>query len=175
MKRLQAILLTLACLLATSSPALADVSPGDMQVLARALSFMTKPLAGDVDVGIVYSPRDPQSMLELESVRRIIGRGLRVGGVTLKAVPVPLGAVGSAQVGLLFLTAGLGARGQAVAQASRARRIPCATTDLTQVSSGVCAIGIRAEPRVEILVNRAAAAAEGTAFSTVFSLMITEF
>jgi hypothetical protein len=35
-------------------------------------------------------------------------------------------------------------------------------------------MGVRTQPRVEILVNRAAAAATGMAFSEAFRVMITE-
>lgn len=173
-RRLVPAFFAFAWLLVAAAPALADVDAGDMQIVARALSFMAKPLAGDVLVGVVYSPDSAQSVRELESVQRLLGDGLRVGSVTLKPVPVRLAEAGGARPGLFFLTAGLGVRAQPVAAASRAQRIPCVTTDLTQVRSGVCAIGIQSRPRVEILVNRVAAAADGTAFSTVFSLMITE-
>lgn len=173
-RRLLPALLPLVWLLFATSPALADVDAADMQIMARALSFTTKPLSGDVLVGVVYAPRNAQSVAQLESVQSLLGNGLRVGSVTLKAVPVRLGETESAQVRLFFLTADLGANAQSVAAASRARHIPCVTTDLTQVRSGVCAIGIRSQPRVEILVNRAVASADDTEFSTVFSLMITE-
>lgn len=175
MKRLPLPLLFLACSLLASFPALADVTAGDMQIMARALGFMTRPLTGDVKVAVVYSPGNAQSTSEAESVQRMLAGGLRVGSVTLRAVVVPLGDLQSVRAPLLFLTAGLSAQARAVAAVSRARQIPCVTTDLTQVTAGVCAIGIRSQPRVEILVNHTTAAAEGTAFSTVFSLMITEF
>ena len=74
----------------------------------------------------------------------------------------------------LFLTAGLNDEAQGVAAASRALKIPCVTADLAQVKNGTCAMGIRSQPKIEILVNRAAAEANGTTFSTVFRMMITE-
>jgi hypothetical protein len=163
----------LACMLINALPAAADVSAGDMQVMARALGFMSHPPTGVVEVGIIYSPDVPQSSREARSAEELLG-GLSVGGVTLRPQLIPLTQVASAHVGLLFLTGGLGERAQPVAAASRNLRIPCITTDLAQVTRGVCAIGIRSQPRVEVLVNRAAAAAAGTSFSTVFSLMITE-
>lgn len=174
MKRLTQVLVSISWLLMAALPARADVNPQDMQIMARALSFMTKPLSGGVRVGVVYAPDDKRSVLELESVQRILGGGLRIGSVTLWAVPVRLDQVAGAQVGLLFLTGGLGAQARSVAAASRARRIPCVTTDLTQVRNGLCAVGIRSQPKIEILVNRAVATAEGVEFSTVFSLMVTE-
>jgi hypothetical protein len=43
------------------------------------------------------------------------------------------------------------------------------------VRDGTCAIGVRSHPRVEILVNHAAAEASGIRFSTSFRMLITEF
>jgi hypothetical protein len=174
MRRFALTLGCLACMLLNASPAAADVSAGDMQIMARALSFMARPPSGLIEVGIVYSPDDAESSRDAKSAQELLAGGLRVGSVTLNPVLVPASQVASARVGLLFLTAGLGERARPAAAASREHRIPCITTDLTQVRSGFCAIGIRSQPRVEILVNRAAATADGTSFSTVFSLMITE-
>jgi len=53
--------------------------------------------------------------------------------------------------------------------------VACLTTDLAQVRGGACAIGIRSGPRVEILVNHAAAESSGVSFSTAFRMLITEF
>jgi ABC-type uncharacterized transport system substrate-binding protein len=145
-----------------------------MQIIARALSFMSRPLSGDVSVGIAYAPGNSQSAHEAATVQKILSGGLRVGNLSLKPVPLPAGDLGGAKVDVLFLTAGLNSEAQAIVAASRARHIPCVTTDLAQVKSGICTMGVRSQPRVEILVNRAAAAADGTAFSTVFRMMITE-
>jgi hypothetical protein len=48
------------------------------------------------------------------------------------------------------------------------------TTDLNQVRDGVCLMGVRSSPKVQIVVNRAAANASGITFATVFRVMITE-
>ncbi len=157
-----------------ATPTRADVGSGEMQIIGRALSFLQKPMTGEITVGIVFSASNAESAREAELARRALGNGLAVGNLTLKALPVPIGEISRARVDLLFLTAGLGAEAQAVEAVSRAQQIPCATTDIVQVRNGSCALGIRSQPKVEILVNRAAAAASGTAFSTVFRMMITE-
>jgi hypothetical protein len=56
----------------------------------------------------------------------------------------------------------------------RSKRIPCITTDLAKVKSGSCAIGVRSQPKIEILVNRNAATGSDLKFSAVFRMMITE-
>jgi hypothetical protein len=42
------------------------------------------------------------------------------------------------------------------------------------VHNGACAVGVRSQPRIEVIVNRAAAAASGIVLSAVFRMMITE-
>jgi hypothetical protein len=158
------------CLLALAS-ALADVGPGDMQVLARASTFLEKPPVGDVSMGVVYSPGSAQSLREAATVQKLLDGGLTVGNLTLRAVAVP---VRSWPRECPAETAGLNEEAQGVAALSRERHIPCVTTDLAQVQSGTCPIGIRWQPKIEILVNRAAAAANGTSFSTIFRMMVKE-
>lgn len=162
--------LTLVC-----GPAGAQFTRNDLQIAGRALGFLEKPMSGEVRAGIVYSPADPQSIRAADDLKQLLGNGLRVGNVTLKPVLVPIDDAGHADVALFLLTDGVtGAPATAFADAARVRRMPCITTDLDQVKSGVCAMGISSQPAVEILVNRASAAGSRLTFSTIFRLMITE-
>jgi hypothetical protein len=163
----------LAILLVTTT-ASAQITARDLQVAARALSFLQKPLSGEVSVGIVYVRNNPQSLAEGENLQRLLLPGLKVGNITLRPTLVELDEAPRASVGVFFLTAGVGAEAERLASISRARQLPCFTTDLSQVAAGRCAVGIRSEPKVEIVVNHAAAAASGATFSTVFRMMITE-
>jgi ABC-type uncharacterized transport system substrate-binding protein len=153
----------------------AAVSENDVTIAARALGFMEKPLTGVVRVGIVYESDRPQSFQDAASLQKIMDRGLTVGGLSLKPVMVPVGGVAGANVDLLFLVDGVGARASSVGDAARARQIPCVTLDIDQVKNGDCAIGIRSEPRVEILVNHEAASRSGIGFAGAFKMLITEF
>jgi len=168
------LLMGLICLGSPVASVHADATPSDMQIMARALSFMQKPLSGEVGVGIVFAPGNPESARDAQQVQRILGNGLRVGNLILRPVLVPISEVARARVALYFLTAGVRGEARAVAVASRARQIPCATADLAQVRQGICALGVRSQPRIEILVNRVAAQADGISFSTAFRMMITE-
>jgi hypothetical protein len=162
------------CLLLVVRTALADVTAQDLQIAARALSFLQKPLSGEVAVGIVYVRGNPQSLEEAESLQRMLNEGLKVGNITLKSTLVSLEQAPRASVGLFFLTTGLGAEAQSLAVISHAKHLPCLTTDLSQVAAGRCAVGVRSQPKIEIVVNRMAATASATTFSTVFRMMITE-
>ena len=151
----------------------AQFSLSDLQIAGRALGFLDKPLQGEVAAAIVYSPANPQSVREAESLRELLGDGLKVGNVTLRPVLVPVADVERAPAALLLLTDGVGDV-QRIAAAARFRRIPCITTDFAMVKSGECAIGITSRPKIEILVNRNTATDTHLSFSAVFRMMITE-
>jgi hypothetical protein len=153
-----------------TSPLGAAVTPTDLQVAARALSFMEKPLTGTLRVGIVYAPDSPQSQRQAEDLEKMLGAGFKSGNVEMRPTLVKLADLANAKVDLFFMTEFVGARPALDALKSR----PCVTTDLNQVRDGVCLMGVRSSPKVQIVVNRAAANASGIAFATIFRVMITE-
>lgn len=173
-RRLAKGLATCAAAVLSASPAWAQVSPLDIQVAGRALSFLAKPLTGEVTMGIVYSRSNAQSLQEAQDLEKQLGSGLRVGNLTLKPALIAVADAARANVGLFFVTPGMGSDAAALLEITQTKHIPCVTTDLTQVTAGRCAVGVRSTPKIEIVVNRTAAAASGTAFSTVFRMMITE-
>jgi hypothetical protein len=162
------------CGLAVVSSIRADVTPTDLQVAARALSFMERPLSGTVRIGIVHSAASPRSVRQAEDLRAMLAGGLRAGALDLRPVLVEIGQAGSANVDLFFLTEFVSPHERSLATISAARQIPCITTDVGQVRSGACTMGVRSKPKVEIFVNRAAALDSGMTFATVFRVMITE-
>jgi ABC-type uncharacterized transport system substrate-binding protein len=167
--------LAACCLALLCSGARAQFTLNDLQIAGRALGFLERPLSGDVKAGIVYAPDDPRSVAEADALKGLFGQGLRVGNVKLVPVLVPVAELSRSDVALFFLTTGMtDANARTVAAAAVARHTPCITTDLSQVRAGVCAMGVRAQPKIEIFVNRAAAASTNLAFSAVFRMMITE-
>jgi hypothetical protein len=155
-------------------PVFAQVTDTTLLVAARALSFLQHPPQGELIVGIVYLPGNAQSAHQAQQLYDVMENGFRAGSLVLRPRLLDLGELSSSGIGIYFLTAGLGSAAAALAPLSRSRQIPCVTTDITQVTDGNCAMGVRAQPRVEILVNRAAAAATGMDFSEAFRVMITE-
>lgn len=168
-------LLVGALCLALAGTARGEITTMDLQIAARALSFMENPLSGELRAGIVYSDDSARSVREANELQRLLGGGMRIGNVELLPVRVEAADVRGADVDLFLLVENAGAAGAAaVAAASAAKRVPCITKDLAQVRAGACVMGVRASPKVEILVNRDAAQASGTAFATVFRMMVTE-
>jgi hypothetical protein len=168
------MLLLICCASLQALPARAAVTDSDLQIIGRTLSFLDKPMSGEVTLGIVYVADNPQSAREAQDLQHSLANGLRVGNVVLKPLLVPMDQVAQVNADVLFLTSGLGELAKPVGIASRSRHLPCITTDLSQVQSGRCAVGVSSQPTIEILVNRAAALANGTTFSTLFRMMINE-
>lgn len=174
MKRLGMMLLALEAASIPSGYARADVTDKDLQVMARALGFIEKPPTGDVVVGIVYAPGNPQSAKEAQDIQKLIGDGLKGRAVTLKPLLVKIDDVGSADVGAFLLTEGVGADGSKLAAIDKSKQKICMTVDMAQVQSGACLLGVKSEPTVEIVVNKAAAADSGVSFAASFRMMIKE-
>jgi hypothetical protein len=173
--RQSGVILLVAAMAAAAVPARAGLDERDLEVATRALSFMEHPPSGTIKVGIGYDPANSQSQAEAEALQRAIEGNPRTGNLVLEPQLVKLPDAGAAEVGLFLLTDGVGAAAAKLADAIRAKHVPCVTGDIAQVKSGACAIGVRSDPRIEILVNNAAAAASGVSFSTAFRMLITEF
>jgi ABC-type uncharacterized transport system substrate-binding protein len=171
--RIHTVILSLVASLATGAQLNAEVTQTDLQIVARALSFMQEPPTGAVRVGILYSPSTTLSREQAENVQRMLGNGLKVGSVELKPVLVQLADAATAKVDIFLLTENV-EKAEAEAAGIRGTKHPCVTTDMSKVQSGICLMGVRTQPRVQIVVNRAAAAASGVTFATVFRVMITE-
>lgn len=161
-------------LLTAILPARAGFDDTTVQIAARVLGFMDRPPVGVVTAGIVYAPDNPRSVADARRLQDLLANGLRVGGITLQGTMVKITDDAAANVGLFFLTEDVGTAASQLTRVEQSKHIPCVTTDLVQVRNGVCAIGVRAQPRVEIIVNTSAANASDVKFSTAFRMLITE-
>ena len=149
----------------------ASFSQKDLQILARAAAFMVPPLGPDAVVAIAYVQGDPASRFDAEAIAASFGDGLRAGGGWLHPRLVATNAMGG---GFAVVIAAQGTDSAVVGAGARAARALCVTRNLDAVRAGVCAMGIATEPRVEILLNHAAAAAASVEFAAAFRMMIQE-
>ena len=72
----------------------------------------------------------------------------------------------------LYVTGGVNYA--AVAAAARAKRLVTIGSDPACVNAGFCVMGVSSEPKVEITITRAAAAAVGASFRAAFLMMVHE-
>ncbi len=159
-------------MLAVAQPsAAASLSAEDVQVLARALAFLQPP-PGAGSIAVVFAHDDDASRRDAEAIVALLGDGLRVGGGLLRPMLRDSRALETG--GFSVLIAADGANGEAVLAASRAARALCVTGELGAVQAGLCTMAIRSEPRVEVVISHAAAAAAGIEFVAAFRLMVRE-
>lgn len=159
----------------TGSAANAEVTEKDFQVMARALGFMTNGPKGTVDVAIVHTPEDPASLVEAQAAQAVLGEGLKAGALTLRPVMVPAGDLGKlAGVGAIFVTPGTDAQQDAILAAAKTSGTIMITTDRKCVEAGKCTMFVATAPKVEIIVNKATAAAMNISFDSAFKMMIKE-
>lgn len=164
--------LVVSGLLSVQTSALAaSLSPKDMDVIARALTFLQPPLSAAF-VAIVYTSTDPASRRDAEEIAGMLSGGLKVGPTVLMPRVLASQAIGAG--GFALMIAATGASGPEIKEFSRTARIMCVTADMAAVQAGLCTMAVKSLPRVEIVVNHAAASASGTAFAAAFRMMIKE-
>ncbi|ALL14305.1 hypothetical protein [Caulobacter henricii] len=165
----------IACVLTLAAAPLsahADAAK-DMQVAGRALTFLENGPTGKAILGVVFDPSKPASVAEKNAVMAAIGGGLNAGTLTLTGKPVEAGDVaGVSGVAALFITTGVNAG--PVGAAAKGKKIITIGSDMACVTSGACVMSVSADPKVEIVVNRSAAAAVGAVFKAAFRMMIRE-
>ncbi len=161
-----------ALTIAGSEPAHADPAK-DLQVAGRALTFLENAPAGHAVLGVVYDPAKPGSVAEKNAVMAALGGGYGAGAVTLTGKPVEVEEVGGVSgVVALYVTSGVNYG--AVGAQAKTRKLVTIGSAGACVQSGACVMGVTTEPKVEITVNRAAAAAVGAVFKAAFRMMIKE-
>lgn len=167
-------LVAAAAALALAAPGVASADAAkDLQVAGRALTFLENGPTGKATLGVVFDPAKPASVAEKDAVMAAIGGGYNAGALTLVGVPIPISAIGGAGgVKALFVTGGVNYA--AVGAAAKSKNIVSIGSDPACVKSGACVMGVSTDPKVEITVNRAAAAAVGASFKAAFRMMIKE-
>jgi hypothetical protein len=160
-----------------ASPVLAEPAPSmtgrDVQVVARALGFLQPPPSNDAWVAVVFAHGDTASRQDAERVAALFGTGLRAGHAVLSARSVSADALAGAG-NPAALIAAAGAPVGVVMAAARLTHIICITAALDQVEAGHCTMWVRSEPRVEIVINQAAARSCDLAFAAAFRMMVRE-
>ncbi len=153
----------------------AEFSVKDAQVLGRTLGYVGDGVTGAVVVGVAVSPADPNSQREAERIRTIIGTGLPTGRVRLQARLVPVDQlVRATGFDAFYITQSPGANMDAVFSAAQRLHVPTISTDPQCLRSGDCVVGFTSEPKVEIVIDRAAAERAGVRFMQAFRMLVKE-
>jgi hypothetical protein len=169
-----------AVLLAASpwGPASAEMTEKNLQIAARSLAFMTGRSIGALKVAIVYAPEIAASKAEADHLVAQLHGNFTAGRVTLIPLPPEQLRVGDLDAlkdrDVAFVTDGLTALHATIAAAAAAQKVVTVTTDLDCVTQAHCVMAVQSEPRVRILINRAAAQRSSIEFAPGFRLLVTE-
>lgn len=154
----------------------AQQGTSELQVAGRALSFVWPTVPDEVRLGIVHDPRSAASLLQAQALAGAMGPGLRTGSKTIVPVLIPIQETARlGEVDAVFLTGGLSAGHMRAFAGAKPDGIACITTTMDYVAAGLCMIGIRTEPDVEIGFSSAAAEASGLRVDAALRLMSRQF
>lgn len=147
------------------------MSAAAIEVLRHALVFREPPAAGGVVV-IAYAKDYPGSKRDARAIAAEIGPGLATPRGVLRPLVREVSTLADARFAVVIPA--IGAAGPALERAWLGARALCATSDIRSVERGFCVLGVRASPRVEIVLNERAARKAHIQFATAFLMMITE-
>jgi hypothetical protein len=142
-----------------------------LQIIAKALGFLDPAPPGGT-VAVIYDQGVAGSKDDAEAIVRLFGDGLASGGGAVKGRAVSAGALGDGS-GYIAIIMAAGAEATGATPAGQRRLLSITAAD-GLVRSGRCVMAVHSEPRVEIIVNRAAAQAAGIGFTAAFGMLVHE-
>ncbi len=152
----------------------AETTAKDVQLMLKAVSFLSSKPTGSLSVSVLFNPANPESVKDAEVIRSLL--------TTIKAgtiVPVSK-AVELSQIATLDSPAAIVTRGLSMGEldeistAVKARKVLTLSTDPDCAKTGKCVISIVSEPKVQVLYNGAAGQSTGVEFVPTFRMLITE-
>lgn len=174
MKRLARLALVLpAAIILHGVTHAASLSDRDVQLMVRAIGFLRPEPQDNGVVAIAYDAADPASRPDAEAIAGYFGAGLKAGHAVL--LPRIVDGQQLAAGGFVAVITANGANLDLVAAAGRHLHVACLTGDPALVRAGRCVLSVRSEPKVEIMVSRAAAANADVSFAAAFLMMVSQF
>jgi hypothetical protein len=150
----------------------ASLSARDVQIIAKALGFLDPAPHGGGTIAVVFAPASPASKADAIAIVALFGDGLTSVGGLVTAKPVAADAVGDG-AGYVAVILAAGADNAAPGAPSPHGLLSITGADAL-VKSGKCVMAVHSQPRVEIIVNRAAAHAAGIDFTAAFGMLVHE-
>lgn len=171
MLRKRSILAAAFAIAATLSPQALMGAPSarSVQVAARIASFLMPVPVDPVPSVILFRPGDPASVAEAALIERTLA-----GSPTLRVRRVAVNAAGNlAGVRVVFVTGGLAGSYDLIGRLTRAGALTIGS-DRACATAGRCVVAVTTEPKVEIIVSRAARQASGLRFKSTFLMLVKE-
>jgi hypothetical protein len=147
----------------------------NVPIAVRVVSFLQPSPTGSVSTAILYDPNNAASEAEAAAIQRAVGSGLVIGRSTIRARRIPISAMGDLSgYRVAFVTAGLRSEQADIAAAASRSSVLTISSDRSCVQTARCVVGVTASPKVQIIVNRAAARASNIRFGSAFLMLVKE-
>jgi hypothetical protein len=175
------LLLALTLFLTTpllASPARAtatEVTVEDLQAVTRSLGFLeTLPRDGTIAVAIVYSPNQPDGEAQAQQTAQRLAAMPGPNASVFRPAVLPAAALAGrdGRLDVALLMPGTAADAASIGDAVRRRRIVSISVDPSCLDAKYCVLMVRAERKVEIVLDTALAEQTGAHFSSVFLMMV---
>lgn len=150
-----------------ASVANAATTGSDVQVMARAVGFVSGLPRGTIIAAVVDGPN-------ADSVVAAMNAGVNGGGVTLLPRKVPASGLVASGARVIIVPEGMESQYATIAAAAKSLHAVTVSTDMNCVKQAHCVVGVVARPRVDILVSREASKTNGVSFNQAFRIMIRE-
>lgn len=157
--------------LAASTCQAASLSAKDVQIIAKALTFLDPAPAGGT-IAVAYAPGDAPSKADADAIAALFS-GVTIGSGTASAKAVETTALGDGSQFVAIIVAQGGAGDQAMS-AAKAHKIPCISASPADVQAGHCMMSVQTDGKVDITLSGAAAQAAGVSFQSSFRMLIHE-
>lgn len=156
-----------ALVLVVSGPALAETGSAELQIMARAVGFVSGLPRGAQVVAIVDGPGAAQVM-------HTMGASVSAGGITLIPRLVSVDNLASSGARIIIVPEGQRAQHAAIATAAAHLNAISISTDMSCVRSNYCVVGVATRPRTDIIVSTAARDMNRVRFAQAFRIMFRE-
>ena len=145
-----------------------------LKIIAQAVGFVKDRDYKDVDMLVVFSPQDQQSVEDAERLLGTVGTGFSFGKVRINARKATVDEALHALPDLYLFQGGVADLGRLYTHAAQNKILTFSTYDDTCMQNDQCVLFIKTSPRVDIFLNRKAASDSGVKFDAAFRLMVKE-
>jgi hypothetical protein len=145
----------------------AQTDTRELQMIARAVGFVQGLPRGVIEVAVVDGPG-------ADAVAQAMQGGVAAGGVTLLPRRVSIAQLSGSGARVIIVPEGQGASHAAIAEAARGLHAVTLSSDMACVRAGYCVVGVAVQPRVDIVISRAAATAANVRFAQAFRVVFRE-
>jgi hypothetical protein len=151
----------------------AEFTSKDIQIAVRTLRFLIDPPTAKSPIAVLFDPTNRERAAAAQMMYAALVK--EVGDEKAVRI-VPITALEKLDgVGSVLLTDGLEAHYSQIFAATSERRIVSISTDPECIKQNLCVMSLTTEPRVRIVLSRAATEASRLTFQSAFRLMVSEY